>query len=91
MRLFVLYDRDGTVRSAMKVEVMGEGLDHPYAPPEEGQAVLEAEITDELRALAPREICERFGVDPQRRELVAKGAPPPPPPRGGRRRGSGQA
>ena len=36
MRLFVLYDRDGTVRSAMKVEVMGDGLDHPYGWLEEG-------------------------------------------------------
>ena len=88
MRLFVLYDRDGTVRSAMKVEVMGEGLDHPYALLEEGQAVLEAKVTEELERLAPREICERFGVDPQRRELVAKSAPPPP--RGGRRHRSGR-
>ena len=85
MRLFVLYDRDGTIRSAMKVEVMGEGLDHPYAMLEEGEAVLEAKVTGELGKLAPREICERFAVDPQRQRLVARGAPPTPP-RGGRRR-----
>ena len=51
--------------------------------------MLEAEATQELEKLAPREICERFAVDPQRRALVAKGAPATPP-RGGRRRGSGQ-
>ena len=83
MRLFVLYDRDGTVRSAMKVEVMGEGLDHPYAPLEEGQAVLEAAATEELERLAPLEICERFVVDPRRRELLPKGGRPSD---GGRRR-----
>lgn len=85
MRLFVLYDRDGTVRSAMMVEVMGEGLDHPYGPLEEGEAVLEAKVTGELGKLSPSEICERFTVEPQRHELVAKDAPPTPP-RGGRRR-----
>ena len=89
MRLFVLYRRDGTVRSAMKVAVMGEGLDHPYGLIEEGEAVLETGVTDELGALAPGEICERFGVDPQRRELVARDASLRPP-RGGRRRRSGQ-
>ena len=89
MRLFVLYDRDGTVRSAMKVEIMGEGLEHPYGLVQEGEGVLEAKVTAELAALAPREICARFGVDPERRELVAKGAAPPPL-RGGRRRRSGQ-
>jgi hypothetical protein len=85
MRLFVLYDRDGTIRSAMKVEVMGEGLDHPYGPLDEREAVLEAKVTGELNKLAPSEICARFTVDPQRRALVAKD-PPPTPPRGGRRR-----
>ena len=89
MRLFVLYDRDGTIRSAMKVEIMGEGLDHPYGPLEESQAVLEAPVTEELGNLAPREICERFFVEPQRRELVARNASPTPP-RGARRRRSGQ-
>jgi hypothetical protein len=85
MRLFVLYDRDGTVRSAMKVEVMGENLDHPYGLLGEGEAVLEAKVTGELEKLAPSEICARFAIDPQRRELVAKGARPTPR-RGGRRR-----
>ena len=85
MRLFVLYDRDGTIRSAMKVEVMGKGLDHPYGLLEEGEAVLEAKVTGELGKLAPREICERFTVDPQKRKLVSKDAPQTPP-RGGRRR-----
>jgi hypothetical protein len=85
MRLFVLYDRHGTVRSAIKVEVMGEGLEHPYALLREGQAALEAEVTEELAKLALREICERFWVDPQQRKLVARDAPSPPP-RGGRRR-----
>ena len=89
MRLFVLYDRDGTVRSAMKVEIMSEGLEHPYGLVQEGEGVLEAKVTAELAALAPREICERFAVDPHKRALVAKSAPPPPP-RGGRRRRSGQ-
>jgi hypothetical protein len=85
MRLFVLYDRDGTVRSAVKVEIMGEGLEHPYGLLREGEAVLEAKVTAELGALAPREICERFAVDPEKRKLVARNAPPPTP-RGGRRR-----
>jgi hypothetical protein len=89
MRLFVLYDRDGTVRSAMKVELMGQGLDHPYGLLEEGEAVLEAKATAELEALAPREICERFAVDPKKRKLIAKAAPAPPP-RGGHRRRPGQ-
>ena len=79
MRLFVLYDREGTIRSAMKVEVMGEALDHPYGLLEDGEAVLEAKATGELGKLAPREICERFTVDPQKRKLVAKEAPPTPP------------
>ena len=43
----------------------------------------------ELEELAPVEICGRFAVDPERRELVAKDAPPKPP-RGGPRRRSGQ-
>jgi hypothetical protein len=84
MRLFVLYDRDGTVRSAMKVEVMGGNFEHPYGLLQEGEAVLEAKLTGELEKLAPGEICARFAVDPQRQELVAKDAPPTPP-RGGRR------
>ena len=90
MRLFVVYDRDGTIRSAMKVDVMGQGLDHPYGLLEEGEAVLEAKVTGELGKLAPREICERFAVEPQRRALVAKDAPPSPS-RGGRRRRSAQS
>ena len=85
MRLFVLYDREGTVRSAMKVEVMAEDLEHPYGLLREGEAVLEAKITRELGKLAPGEICQRFAVDPQRRALVAKDASPTPL-RGGRRR-----
>ena len=89
MRVFVLHDRDGAIRSAMKVAVMGEGLDHPYGLLEEGEAVLEAKVTAELGKLAPSEIRERFAVDPRKRELVASGAPPNPP-RGGRRRRSGQ-
>ena len=90
MRLFVLYDRDGTVRSAVKVEIMGEGLEHPYGLLREGEAVLEAKVTAELGALAPREICERFAVDPQKRKLVARGTPSPFP-RGGRRHRPEQA
>ena len=87
MRLFVLYDRDGTIRSAMKVEVMGKGLDHPYGLLEEGEAVLEAKVTGELGKLSPSEICARFTVDPQKRKLVAKSSPSPRP-RGGRQRRS---
>lgn len=43
--------------------------------------MLEAKVTG-LGKLSPSEICERFTVDPPRRELVAKDAPP----RDGRRR-----
>ena len=86
MRLFVLYDRDGTIRSAMKVEVMAEDLDHPYGLLAEGEAVLEAKVSGELGKLAPGEICERFAVDPQKRKLVARGSLTAP--RGGRRRQS---
>lgn len=89
MRLFVLYDRAGTVRSAMKVEVMGQGLDHPYGLLEEGEAVLEAGVTDELERLAPREICERFAVDQQRRKLVARDATRTPAGGARRRRSKG--
>ena len=89
MRLFVLYHRDGTIRSAMKVEVMAEDLEHPYGLIGEGEAVLEAKVTRELGELAPGEICQRFAVDPQRRALVAKDASPPPP--RARRRGSAKA
>jgi hypothetical protein len=89
MRLFVLYNRDGTIRSAMKIGVMGVDLDHSYALLEEGEAVLETKVTDKLGALAPGEICERFAVDLQTRELVAKGAFRMPPRCGRRRRPAG--
>jgi hypothetical protein len=72
MRLFILYDHQGNIISAMKVNIMVEGLEHPYGDVKEGEAVLEVEPTMELEPLHCHEICQHYIVNVQNKQLNLK-------------------
>ena len=73
MRLFIRYNSQGIITSAMKVNVMAEGLEHPYGQLGEDERVMEVEPTPELEALDCHEIDNRYVVDIQNKRLQQKG------------------
>jgi hypothetical protein len=77
MRLFIRCNAEGTIVSAMKVNVMTEALEHPYGLLEEGESVIEVDFTAELEALDCHEICEQFSVDLNQKALEKKPRHPP--------------
>lgn len=69
MRLFVHFDRKGTVLSASKVDVLADGLDHPHGALGDGEDVLEVHPTPEQAALDAHELMARYAVDVKQRKL----------------------
>lgn len=72
MRLFIRSDREGNIVSTMKVNVMAEGLEHPYGDLKESEMVVEVEPTAELEKLACHEICELYTFDTEKKKLKKK-------------------
>lgn len=72
MRLFVRYNQQGEITSAMKVTVMAAGLEHPYGYLNEGEFVLEVAPTSELEAIDSHEICDRYLVNVSNQQLQPK-------------------
>ena len=75
MRLFIRHRKDGEIVSAAKVNVLPDGLEHPFAEVSEDERVLDLEPTDELGSLDPHEILERYLV--KGKKLEPKGGPQP--------------
>jgi hypothetical protein len=75
VRLFIRHRKDGEIVSAAKVNVLPEGLEHPFAELSEDEQVLDLEPNAELAALEPHEILERYLV--RGKQLDPKGEPPP--------------
>jgi hypothetical protein len=69
MRLFVHFDRGGTILSVSKVEFMAPGLEHPHGALQEGDDVLEQTPTAEQAALDVHELMEHYSVDLKKRKL----------------------
>ena len=90
MRLFIRCDQEGKILSAMKVCVMPETLEHPYAhSSEEGEQILEIDADPAVAALDAHEVVEQYAVDTttgKLRKLTRAGpqagesAPPQPRP-----------
>jgi hypothetical protein len=72
MLIFVRCDQEGNIVSTMKVNVMPEGIDHPYGHLEEGETVVKVEPTAQLEELTCHEISERYVLDVQSKELEPK-------------------
>lgn len=72
MRLFVRYNQAGTITSATKVEIILQDLEHPYTDVSENETVLEIQPTPELEALACYEICDRYVMDVNSKEIKLK-------------------
>jgi hypothetical protein len=78
VRLFVRFDKTGTVIAASKVAYMADGLDHPHGALEPGEDVLEVKPTPEQEALDAHELMERYSVDVKKRKLQKRRVPPQP-------------
>lgn len=72
MRIFVKYNPEGEILSVSKIEVMPEGLEHPYADLGLDEQVLEISVTEELQQLEPTQFYEKYQVDVQKKQLVVK-------------------
>lgn len=72
MRLFICYDQQGNITSAIKVNVMAEGLEHPFGYVPENETVLEVTPMPELETIASHEICDRFIVDIDSKKIHPK-------------------
>jgi hypothetical protein len=69
VRLFVRFDRHGVLSSASKVEVMSDGMAHPFGALEEGERVLEIQPTAEQAKLLAHDLVEHYSVDVKKRKL----------------------
>lgn len=74
MRLFIKYSATGDILSASKIEVMDESLPHPFGGMANGEDVLEAKLTRELKALDCHEISEQYTVDAKAKRLKKRPA-----------------
>lgn len=72
MRIFVQYNQAGDILSALKVEMLPEGVDQPYGPLGEGEFVLEVPATEELLALDGIQLVSNYRVEPEKKQLVKK-------------------
>lgn len=70
--LFILHDQHGTTFSIMQAYSLTEDKDQPYGGLEEGEAVIEVELTAVLEALVPHEIMEQYSGDPRTKQLKKK-------------------
>lgn len=69
VRLFVHFDRNGTILSVSKVAFMAPGLEHPHGALQDGEDVLELAPTAEQAALDVHEIMARYSIDVKKRKL----------------------
>ena len=69
MRLFIYYDSNGKIISAMKANILADSLEHPYGQAGENEGVLEIKLSKELEALDCHEISEQCSVDVKKKEL----------------------
>jgi hypothetical protein len=69
VRLFVHFDRRGTIISVSKVEFMNPDLVHPHAGLTEGDEVIELDPEEEHLPLDAHEIAEHYTVDMKTRKL----------------------
>ena len=72
MRIFVAYNKAGEITSVSKVEIMPEGLDHPYGSLKADEAVLEVTAKGEMLQLQALQIHEQFKVNVAKKRLVKK-------------------
>ena len=72
MRMFAKINKEGTIISFCKVEIMPEGVDQPYADLGEGESVIEIRPTKNLEKMLAHEIHENHRVDTKTKELVKK-------------------
>jgi hypothetical protein len=69
VRLFVHFNRRGTIISVSKVEFMNPDLVHPHAGLMEGDEVIELDLEDEHLPLDAHEIATQYLVDVKKRKL----------------------
>ncbi len=72
MRIFIRCDKEGNILSTMKVEVMPEGIEHPYGDIKEGEKVIEVEPTPDLEKLQCHEISQQYTVAIRGKKLKKK-------------------
>jgi hypothetical protein len=72
LKIFAIYDKAGKITSVSKVELMLEGLEHPYGALEDGEAVLEVPAENEILQLEALQIHEQFKVNVAKKKLVKK-------------------
>jgi len=69
MRLFIQCDSEGNIVSAMQVNFMAEGLEHPYGDVAEKEMVIELKPSATQKAMACHEICEQYTIDTKKKKL----------------------
>ena len=74
MRLFIHFNRRGTIISVSKVEFMNPDLVHPHAGLAKGDEVIELDPEEEHLPLDAHEIAEQYSVDVKKRKLKLKTA-----------------
>lgn len=72
MRIFVKYDLDGTVLNVAKVEILPEGIPHPYGEIASDERVLEVPVTEELEQLEGVQLYNDYRVNTDSQQLVKK-------------------
>ena len=72
MRTFIHYNKNGKVLSVAQIEVLAEGLEHPFVLTDETEEVLELKYDDPIAKQACHEIHDSYVVDIKKKKLKAK-------------------
>lgn len=70
MRIFVSYNRSGSITAMIKVNAMTAALAHPFGWLKDGETILEVPVTPDLAALSAHQICQDYHVDIHRQQLI---------------------
>ena len=72
MRMFVKYDKKGSILSFCKTDSFPDTYETPFDPIEPGEFVIEVKLTPSLNKLECDEIHENYVVDVEKKELIKK-------------------